>query len=225
VVDLTEAGYVIKERTVAATTTASRNTSPWGLDPPGRTKELADLDNPMRTLLGDEPGEGGLLAASTGPESNGKSGPVEGPGSQLPQLPEAAPEQPALDESAQDATATPGPTRTRALPTVAPDPTPGVARSRFDADTGVVYYHEAHTDYLMVKDDEVALLDYLGTVIAAERISARTSNALWALAITGSHRDHIWPLSSGISPCLVRAYVLPSVVREISLNEFPVSAT
>jgi hypothetical protein len=101
-------------------------------------KELADLDNPMRTLLGDEPGDGALLAASVGPQSNGNSGPVEVPGSELPQLPEPPPEQPALDDSTQDATATPGPTRSRALPTVAPDPTPGVARSRFDADTGIV---------------------------------------------------------------------------------------
>lgn len=34
-------------------------------------KELADLDNPMRTLLGDEPGDGALLDASpAGPNSN-----------------------------------------------------------------------------------------------------------------------------------------------------------
>jgi anti-sigma regulatory factor (Ser/Thr protein kinase) len=133
-------------------------------------KELADLDNPMRTLLGDEPGDGALLAAIAGPQSNGKPGPVEAPGSELPQLPEPPPEQPALDDSTLDATARPGQTRSRALPTVAPDPTPGVARSRFDADAGVVYYHEAHSDYLMVKDDEVALLDYLATLVAKEYV-------------------------------------------------------
>jgi hypothetical protein len=54
--------------------------------------------------------------------------------------------------------------------TVAPDPTPGVARSRFDADTGVVYYHEGHSDYLPVKDDEVALLDFLATLVAKEYV-------------------------------------------------------
>ena len=133
-------------------------------------KELADLDNPMRTLLGDEPGEGALLAASTGPQPNGGSGAVEAPGSDLPQLPEPPPEQPALDGSTQDAMARPGQTRSRALPTVAPDPAPGRARSRFDPAAGVVYYHEAHSDYLMVKDDEVALLDYLATLVAKEYV-------------------------------------------------------
>lgn len=41
-------------------------------------------------------------------------------------------------------------------------------RSRFDPDQGIVFYNENHPDYLMVKDSEPALVDYLSTLGAKE---------------------------------------------------------
>ena len=35
---------------------------------------------------------------------------------------------------------------------------------------GVVLYNEAHPDYLLAKDEEAALLDYLATLVAKEYI-------------------------------------------------------
>ncbi len=133
-------------------------------------KELADLDNPMRTLLGDEPGDGALLESSTaGPGSNGHAAPHDTADPEPPELPPPPPEQPTLDDTAE-AGAIPNRSRSKALPTVAPDPTPGPARSRFDPDTGIVFYNDGHPDYLMVKDDEPALLDYLATLVAKEYV-------------------------------------------------------
>ena len=60
--------------------------------------------------------------------------------------------------------------RSAALPDVEPDPEPGEGRSRFDAAAGVVLYNERHPDYLIVKDDEAALLDYLATLVAKEYV-------------------------------------------------------
>jgi hypothetical protein len=51
-----------------------------------------------------------------------------------------------------------------------PDPQPGEGRSRFDPETRVVLYNEAHPDYLLVKDDEALLLDYLSTLVAKEYV-------------------------------------------------------
>ena len=56
------------------------------------------------------------------------------------------------------------------LPTIALDPEPGESRSRFDPDDGVVYYSDRHPDYLLVKDEEPALLDYLATLVAKEYV-------------------------------------------------------
>jgi hypothetical protein len=56
------------------------------------------------------------------------------------------------------------------LPSIAPDPTPGHGRSRFDAEAGLVYYNDRHSDYLLVKDDDAALLDYLASLIAKEYV-------------------------------------------------------
>jgi hypothetical protein len=53
---------------------------------------------------------------------------------------------------------------------VEPDPDPGEARSRFDADAGVVLYNDRHPDFLLVKDDEAGLLDYLATLVAKEYV-------------------------------------------------------
>ncbi|MEO7556334.1 MAG: hypothetical protein ABIV94_06980, partial [Acidimicrobiales bacterium] len=131
-------------------------------------RELADLDNPMRSPTGETPGDGGLLAGSQGDatssasnaRSNGNAGSPPG----LPDL-DNPDEHPAASPTAR-----PDTNRSTALPSVRPDPAPGEGRSRFDASTGVVFYNDRHADYLLVKDDEAALLDYLATLIAKEYV-------------------------------------------------------
>jgi hypothetical protein len=41
-----------------------------------------------------------------------------------------------------------------------PDLSPGTPCSRFDPEARVVLYNDRHPDYLLVKDDEPALLDF-----------------------------------------------------------------
>jgi hypothetical protein len=53
---------------------------------------------------------------------------------------------------------------------VLPDPNPREARSRFDAEQGIVFFNDVHADYLMVKDSEPVLLDYLSTLVAKEYV-------------------------------------------------------
>ncbi len=144
-------------------------------------KELADLDNPMRTNVGSEPGQGGLLrdgigdqvapAPSQARSTNGDGVPHE------PALGELTP--PPLDpvssgngdgESLSGEPAQPDRRRSSHLPSLVPDPDPGDARSRFDAEDGVVLYNDRHGDYLMVKESEPALLDYLATLVAKEYV-------------------------------------------------------
>jgi hypothetical protein len=64
------------------------------------------------------------------------------------------------------------------LPSIAPDPEPGVARSRFDPEIGIVLYSEAHPDFLMLKDDEPGLLDYLAMLVAKEYVVYNNPRAL-----------------------------------------------
>lgn len=146
-------------------------------------KELADLDNPMRTPLGTELGEGGLLtepAAGVGHEDgSGGSYPDEGSGDRAATGSGGEPpaETPGVDELAgaegarpTNQPAQPQPRRSRNLPSLLPDEHPGTARSRFDAELGVVLYNDRHADYLLVKDDEPALLDYLAALVAKEYV-------------------------------------------------------
>ncbi|MEZ5143233.1 MAG: ATP-binding protein [Acidimicrobiales bacterium] len=148
-------------------------------------KELADLDNPMRAPVGAAAGEGGLLdgttglaegeaGAANGPVPGGGEGPGEGRGHD-PDLSELAP--PPVDPVEPPPPPLPGhepaaPERRRQahLPSLVPDPDPGEARSRFDADDGVVLYNDRHADYLLVKENEPALLDYLATLVAKEYV-------------------------------------------------------
>ena len=60
--------------------------------------------------------------------------------------------------------------RSTSLPSLEIDPAPGQQRSRFDADQKLVLYNDRHADYLLVKDDEVGLLDYLATLVAKEYV-------------------------------------------------------
>lgn len=77
---------------------------------------------------------------------------------------------PQSEEEARSRGARPGGGGSRSLPMLAPDATPGRDRSRFAAAEGVVYYNEGHPDYLLVKDEESALLDYLATLVAKEYV-------------------------------------------------------
>ena len=60
--------------------------------------------------------------------------------------------------------------RYRHLPSIQADDDPGHQRSRFDAERGIVLYNEQHADFLLVKADEPALLDYLATLVAKEYV-------------------------------------------------------
>jgi hypothetical protein len=126
-------------------------------------KELADLDNPMRAPMGTAEGDGALLAhASADGGQTVRSAPGVPPGA--PELdPEGAPHQP-------PASARPERGRSGELPSLAPDPDPGPARSRFDPEAAVVLYNDHHPDYLTAKEDEGILLDYLATLVAKEYV-------------------------------------------------------
>lgn len=132
-------------------------------------RELADLDNPMRTPVGDEPGEGGLLAPQAA--DPGRADPGMRPPGESPPVPEldAPPTDPVVADQ-QPESARPDRKRMSELPSVAPDPDPGEDRSRFDEVGRIVLYNDHHADYLMVKDDEAALLDYLATLVAKEYV-------------------------------------------------------
>lgn len=129
-------------------------------------KELDDLDNPMRTYLGTEPGEGGLFHSGSGSATDSSSPPGESPG-----LDEIAPQPHHLpDVPRTEVAASSNRERSSRLPSIAPDPTPGESRSRFDAEDRIVLYNESHADYLLVKDDEAGLLDYLALLVAKEYV-------------------------------------------------------
>jgi hypothetical protein len=134
-------------------------------------KELADLENPMRTGVGDSPGDGGLLSGSeqdrSGPDNERNGGgdrPEPAPIDDEAQAPDTGP------EADEPGSARPDDRRSRGLPTIEPDPDPGPSRSRFDAETGIVFYNPLHIDYLLVKNDEAGLLDYLATLVAKEYV-------------------------------------------------------
>ncbi|MDP8974921.1 MAG: ATP-binding protein [Actinomycetota bacterium] len=134
-------------------------------------KELADVDNPMRTAVGDEPGAGALFEPIPPERSsgspNGSTGTRDPP--ELPDFPEPGePHEAPID--APPSEARPDRRRSSDLPSVRPDPNPGEARSRFDAETGIVFYNDRHQDYLVVRDDEAGLLDYLATLVAKEYV-------------------------------------------------------
>ena len=135
-------------------------------------RELADLDNPMRTAIGSEPGEGALLVGAGGspnghtPRHGGECDADPPDLGSLTPLPADAD----IEQGEPAPEARPDRHRSRALPSLAPDPEPSDARSRFDEDGGVVLYNDRHADYLLVKDEEPALLDYLATLVAKEYV-------------------------------------------------------
>ncbi len=129
-------------------------------------KELADLDNPMRSATGTEPGDGGLLNVDTNNESIGDH--VVRPPSNIPEFLDR-PEDPVQDDTKTPPAQLDSSNSSR-LPTVAPDPDPGEARSRFSPADGIVYINESHSDFLLVKESETMLLDYLSTLVAKEYV-------------------------------------------------------
>lgn len=139
-------------------------------------RELADIDNPMRSWLGEAPGIGAAMAE-----------PLEPPLDQLDPSAESAADGAGEDlfplrRPGQAAEPPPPPAfpgrhqaeldhrRSRALPTIAADPAPGSSRSRFEPELGTVYYNDRHPDFLLVRDEEAALLDYLATLVAKEYV-------------------------------------------------------
>jgi anti-sigma regulatory factor (Ser/Thr protein kinase) len=136
-------------------------------------RELADLENPMRTLLGEEPGVG----ATGGDGTNGGGGtqpevapPTPDSADDVGDLDELDPAPPPPPSPSAGGAASANGARQRHLPSIAPDPQPGHRRSRFDPDAAMVLYNEQHADYLLVKADEPALFDYLATLIAKEYV-------------------------------------------------------
>ena len=123
-------------------------------------RKLADLDNPMRSPSGHETGEGGTFEPEAAHATQGPA--PKTPSDDTPDLSElfAPPSDPVSTETKLQPARPDRPGSSR-LPTLAADPAPGDDRSRFDPDQGVVLYNDAHSDYLMVKDSEAMLLDYL----------------------------------------------------------------
>ncbi len=132
-------------------------------------KELEDLDNPMRSATGVSPGPG--VGLPPGPaETNGASSPRPGE----PAPPDLGELLPPPNDPVPPATGSdsdpPNGSGNSKLPTVLPDPDPGEGRSRFDPEIGVVFFNDSHPDYLLVKDSEPVLLDYLATLVAKEYV-------------------------------------------------------
>jgi hypothetical protein len=121
----------------------------------------------MRTTLGDAAGDNGLLHEAPGEPTQRQE---RRPDPTLEDLEPQAPLADRRDEPPSIANGGSGGTRTRHLPSLAPDPDPAHSRSRFDAEAGVVLYNDHHADYLLVKDDEASLLDYLATLVAKEYV-------------------------------------------------------
>ncbi|MBI4730376.1 MAG: sensor histidine kinase [Acidobacteria bacterium] len=133
-------------------------------------RELEDVDNPMRTLVGQGEGEGALFEEEPTPgEPREPPGPADlEPPSLQETVPPAVDPEPAALQAPPQAGAERG--RSRSLPTVAPDPNPDSVRSRYDPEGRIVYYNDQHADYLIVKDDEQSLLEYLSTLVAKELV-------------------------------------------------------
>jgi anti-sigma regulatory factor (Ser/Thr protein kinase) len=131
-------------------------------------KELSDLDNPMLSAGGSVPGEGGVLVgpASSVNGDHGDSRDKEPSG--IDDLFVPPPKPISRDSDAEGGR--PDRQGSSRLPTVLPDPNPREARSRFDAEQGIVFFNDVHADYLMVKDSEPVLLDYLSTLVAKEYV-------------------------------------------------------
>lgn len=144
-------------------------------------KELADLENPMQSAVSEPSdaapaadGQSDLFAeplATPAPTEGGLLNPPSWPPPTTPSINDLIP--PPVDPIRRPRNAGgEGAERKRTsdLPSVEPDPDPGEKRSRFDLERRVVLYNERHGDFLLVKDDEPSLLDYLATLVAKEYV-------------------------------------------------------
>jgi Histidine kinase-, DNA gyrase B-, and HSP90-like ATPase len=134
-------------------------------------RELSDLENPMRTAVGIEPGEGALLGGEHERRALGRISALARKSEPLSideLMPTASAPQDVSVRTPSHANPVAG--RSRSLPNLAPDPSPNGLRSRFDDGSGLVYYNDRHPDYLLVKAEEAALLDYLATLVAKEYV-------------------------------------------------------
>ncbi|HAF09645.1 MAG TPA: hypothetical protein DCK98_06125 [Chloroflexi bacterium] len=136
-------------------------------------KELSDLENPMRTATGSEPGEGATLDLSTDDRAwrpIATTAPLTEPKPLTVDAIVPKPSAPEAMPAHAPPRATPAAGRTKPLPSIAADPSPDGLRSRFDDAAGLVYYNDRHPDYLLVKAEEAALLEYLATLVAKEYV-------------------------------------------------------
>lgn len=143
-------------------------------------KELSDIDNPMRTALGSSSGQGAIFGGS----ETADPGSAEGESTVPPPgiADDTSPHTPLSDDDLIPAPTDPEETqrkRPRLVPRQAPRnhsrASPSILpRTAFVADStqweGIVYYNDRHADYLMVKADQQALLDYLATLVAKEYV-------------------------------------------------------
>ena len=129
-------------------------------------KELDDVDNPMRTRLGSDSGEGALWV----PDSDEQAMVTDAPSPVRDGIPEPDRDHPPLPRSTLPNSASPDGARVTRLPSVMPDSDMGPERSRFDPEAGVVFYNTNHSNYLLIKHDDAGLLDYLATLIAKEYV-------------------------------------------------------
>ena len=132
-------------------------------------KELADLDNPMRAPGGSEHGEGGVFESEhsspqMAPTGKGQTGLLPTSASCWRPRTTLCPQKPTTIRQSPT-----GLVQADFLPSPRIPPL-GEAWSRFDPDQGIVFFNDAHGDYLMVKDSEGALLDYLATLVAKEYV-------------------------------------------------------
>jgi hypothetical protein len=131
-------------------------------------KELADLDNPMRSPVGAEEGPGGLLFNERARDNGDAERTSE---VELPSMEDLTPSEHIEQRPPDDlVSAAPEAGRSSRLPSVSPDPDLGERRSRFDPESGVVFYNDHHPDFLLIKDDETLLLDYLAILVAKEYV-------------------------------------------------------
>jgi hypothetical protein len=127
-------------------------------------KELRDLDNPMKTPVLSKSGEDGPGGPTeTSGEAEGWDDEAGGRGPK-PHLPAIDPTQPTTSQQ-----------RFRSLPNLLPDTLPNQYRSRFQ--DGIIFYNDQHPDYLMVKSDSIAKINYLMSIIAKEYVLWNFSGA------------------------------------------------
>lgn len=135
-------------------------------------KELTDLENPMRTPIGADAGDGALRSVTQPASGQAAAVRESATRSELMSVDDIIPRprSPEFPPAQTAPRAAPAFSRVAALPSIAPDPAPNGLRSRFDEEAGLVYYNDQHPDYLMVKAEEAPLLDYLSTLVAKEYV-------------------------------------------------------